>query len=99
MEVKRVSALSREIFGLPRMRILIEYKAIIIRIPESNPLTFPLVCKSPVHAPAAAPPIKAIRQASTGEYPWEIITAAIAPPVAKLPSTVRSGKSKMRNVI
>ncbi len=59
----------------------------------------PLVCSSPAQAPAAIPARMAVSEAIHGEIPWEIMTAAVAAPVVKLPSTVRSGKSRMRNVM
>ncbi|MNC34733.1 hypothetical protein D3C75_831870 [compost metagenome] len=49
--------------------------------------------------PASIPPASAHKVAIHGVYPFVIITAAIAPPVVKLPSTVKSGKSRIRNVI
>src|SRR5690554_5360232 len=88
-----------EVLGRPMILILIEYRAIIIRIPDNNPFILPLVCSKPVIDPAARPPNKAANVDNQGEYPFDIMIATIAPPVVKLPSTVRSGKSRIRNVI
>ena len=82
----------------PMIRRFTEYRAICVRMPASSPLMRPFVCSKPVTTPAARPPATAIDVARAGGQPLMIPTAAIAPPVVKLPSTVRSGKSRMRKV-
>ena len=48
--------------------------------------------------PQTAPEMIATRVASQGSPSWEMIAAATAAPVEKLPSTVRSGKSSTRKL-
>ncbi|MNP50530.1 hypothetical protein D3C76_1448000 [compost metagenome] len=98
-ELNIVVSPSSPTFGLPIIRMLMEYSAIIIKIPDNRPFIFPLVCSKPVIAPATKPPKKAQIVAIHGDVPPVIITAAMAPPVVKLPSTVKSGKSRMRKVM
>ncbi|MNJ45874.1 hypothetical protein D3C77_409860 [compost metagenome] len=43
IELKSVASPSSDTFGLPKIRILIEYSAIIISIPDSSPLMRPFV--------------------------------------------------------
>ena len=49
--------------------------------------------------PAAMPQSSAARQASSGFAPAPIMAAATHPPSGKLPSTVRSATSRIRNVM
>ena len=81
------------------MRRLIEYKAIITRILASNCKIFSRTCNQPVTKPAAAPASAPAADASQGSTPAVIMVAATAPPSGKLPSAVRSGKSRIRNEI
>ena len=53
----------------------------------------------PVTRPATAPAATAARVALNGSAPAAMSVAATAPPSGKLPSTVRSGKRRMRNEI
>ena len=94
-----VSSPNREVFACPIIRILIEYKAIIVKIPDkiSGILTF--VCRIPVIPPANAPANKAGTNASHGFTPFTIKIALTAPPSAKLPSTVISAKFNILNVM
>ena len=85
-------------FALPMIRRLIEYSATCVRMPASRPLMRPRVCSRPVTSPAAMPPTSARDVASAAGMPFTMPTAAIEAPVVKLPSTVRSGKSRMRKV-
>ena len=57
------------------------------------------VCKIPVTNPATIPARNAKTSASAGFMPPRINITATAPPVASEPSTVKSAKSKIRNVI
>ena len=54
------------------------------------------VWKQPVASPASRPAAKAASRAVQTLYPEVISTAATAPPVAMLPSTVKSATSRMR---
>ena len=74
----------------PIMRILIEYSANCVRMPDKIAGIPKQVCKTPVTRPVNMPAIKANTSASNGFIPPTISTAATAPPVHKLPSTVRS---------
>ena len=86
---------------LPMMRRLIEYRAVITRMPESSGLILNLVCSTPVVAPASMPGEKAPasvadqrdRQCRVGQQ--DAPTRA-APRVIE-PSTVMSAKRKTRN--
>lgn len=91
-----VSARSREIFAFPITWRLIEYRAIIVRIPERIAGIFNFVYKTPVITPAAAPQIIALRIPQPGFTFEEISEAATAPPRGKLPSQVMSGTSRTR---
>jgi hypothetical protein len=76
-----------------------EYRETIISIPASRAFNLSLVLSKEVISPAPMPEIKAIRVANQGLTPATIRVAATAPPIGKLPSTVRSGKESTRNVI
>ena len=86
-------------FALPITLIFIEYKAIIVKMPAKMPGIFSFVCKRAVAAPARQPEAKAAKTAKKGSTRALISTAPTAPPRAKLPSTVRSGKSSTLKVI
>src|SRR5699024_2026645 len=88
---------SKETCGDWIMRKLIEYNAIIIKIPDNKLLIFTLVCKIPSIHPARKPADAPKHVAKTGEMPLIIEIAATAAPVTKLPSTVKSGKSNILN--
>ena len=79
--------------------ILIEYKAIIVRIPANIPGICNFVFKKPVANPAKEPAKNAKNKVIKGFIPLEMSIALTAPPNAKLPSTVKSGKSNTLNVI
>ena len=57
------------------------------------------MCNRPVIAPATNPAIIANKTARIGFIPLTIATAQTAPPVAKLPSTVKSAKSNNLKVM
>ena len=69
-----VSVFNNGIFGrvtpvsevIPIIRRLMEYSAIIIKIPASNGLIFPFVCKIPVIHPAINPATVATNVANSG---------------------------------
>ena len=69
---------------------LIEYKPVIVRIPDNNGIIFNFVINNPVTIPAKSPKTN---EASIPRYGIEFIvnTALIAVPKVKLPSTVKSG--------
>jgi len=96
--VIRVVSRSSGRLARPMMRRLMEYSPICVRIPASRPLMLPFVWSSPVTRPATVPATNARAVAASGCIPLTIPTAATAAPVVKLPSTVRSGKSRMRKV-
>ena len=70
-------------------------RAVITRIPHSSGRIFSLTCSSPVTQPAAAPAAKAANSASQGFTPLRISMAETTPPRGTVPSTDRSGKSRM----
>ena len=96
--VMSVSSRSSGTFAPPMMRRFTDHRAIIVRIPASRPSMRPLVCRSPVTMPATRPAPAAASVATTGLWPAVIMAAATAAPVVKLPSTVRSGNCRTRNV-
>ena len=61
-------------------------------------LIFNLVFINPVISPQIVPAIKTKSKVKTGFIPLQIKTAVIAPPVAKLPSTVISATFKILKV-
>ncbi|MPN50955.1 hypothetical protein SDC9_198595 [bioreactor metagenome] len=77
-------------FARPIIRIFMEYKASWVRMPERMAGIRSLVCSSPVMAPAAMPASVAKNSVSKGSIPFVIRIALTAPPVQRLPSTVRS---------
>ena len=74
---------------------LTDSSAVITRIPHSNGRIFSFTCSRPVTQPAAAPTANAARVASQGLSPRSISTAATVAPSGTVPSTDRSGKSRM----
>ena len=73
-------------------------RPIWVRMPANRPLMRPFVFSRPVMTPAISPATKAMRIAMMGLMPLVIEIAATAAPVVNEPSTVRSGKSRMRKV-
>ena len=80
------------------MRRLIEYSAIWVRMPASSGWIFPHVVSRPVANPATRPTAAPHAVAAIGDVPPTSRTAAVAAPVVKLPSMVRSAKSRIRKV-
>ena len=102
LSVKKVNTVltpSSGVFAFPIMRILTEYKAIIVRMLASSTCIFIFVCKRPVARPASIPAAKAAKSERSGCTPCAMSTPETAPPVAKLASTVRSAMSRIRNVM
>ena len=96
--VKMVSSRSSGTFDDPMIRRFTDHRPICVKMPASSPSMFPLVCSKPVIMPATKPVAKPAPMARKGFHPARIATAAVAPPVVKEPSTVRSAKLRMRNV-
>ena len=86
-------------FAFPIIFRLIEYRPNCVRIPERIAGIPIKVCKSPVTQPATIPARSAANMATHTFCPFNIIIMQTAPPVHKEPSTVRSAKSSIRNVI
>ena len=86
-------------FGLPAILKFIEYKAIIMMIPERRSPTLSLTWIIPVRIPAMIPNINDINKVYIGLKPIKVRVAVILMPSGKLPSTVISGKSKILYVI
>ena len=94
-----VSLLSSGVLDLSMMRRLMDHRLICVRMPERIAGISKTVVRKPVTAPQTAPAAVAARMASAGSTPATTRTAATAPPVAKLPSTVRSGMSSSLKVM
>ena len=80
----------------PRMRRLMEYSESWVRMPARIAGMPMNVWNRPVASPASMPTRNAAIIATHTLQPPIISTAATAPPVAMLPSTVRSATSRMR---
>ncbi len=80
------------------IRRLIDHRPIIVRMPASRPSMPPFVWRRPVMKPATRPAPIAASVARNGLTPAMMREAAVAPPVVKLPSTVRSGKLRTLKV-
>ena len=87
-----VASLISATFGLPMMRRLTEYSAIITRMLASSCMIRSRTLSQAVSMPARPPASSAAAVAASGFQPATISAAATAPPSGKLPSTVRSGK-------
>ena len=96
--VNSVSVRNRGTLARPMMRRLIEYSAIWVKIPASSGWIFPHVLSSPVTSPATSPTQPPTAVAASGGHPPTSRMAAVAAPVVKLPSMVRSAKSRIRKV-
>ena len=96
-EVIIVDCFNKGKFAFPPItRKLMEYKPVITKIPANNPGIFNFVCNIPVTNPATNPATKDNIVALKGFPPFTIHCAAIAAPKGKLPSVVKSAKSKTR---
>ncbi len=71
----------------------------MVNMPDNNAGIFSLVCSKPVANPAAIPPKRARNVDKKGFNPIVIPLAAIAAPIAILPSVVRSAISSTRYVM
>jgi len=76
-----------------------EYKAICDKIPARISGIPRVVCKKPVTRPASIPDRQEIISASGVGIPLVIHITATAPPVASVPSTVKSAKFKILYVM
>ena len=76
----------------------IEYNESCVRIPAKISGIPSTVCKIPVISPASIPATNATATAATGFHPFNISITVTTPPVAIVPSTVRSAKSSILNV-
>ena len=75
-----------------------EYNPVMVNIPASIACIFNFVLSIPVTMPASIPPSTPIIIPISG-FLATAHTALYASPVTKLPSTVRSGKSKILKVM
>ena len=92
---------------IPIIIRLTEYNPVIVNMPARIGAIFSFVFKSPVTSPASPPTttahnmdmtdinIPAAAPVATKSFDNDIIMPAVAPPLAKLPSTVRSAKSSI----
>ena len=81
---------------LPIIRRFTEYRASWVRMPARIAGIPQRVWRSPVARPARSPARKAQISASQGLQPERISIMHTAPPVARVPSTVRSATSRIR---
>ena len=77
---------------------LMEYRPLIVKMPDRMGWIPTLVCKKPVTAPARHPASTASASPRSGWPPTEH-TAETAKPSVKLPSAVRSGMFRMRKLM
>ena len=80
----------------PIIRRFTEYRASWVRIPARMAGMPQRVWKRPVTRPASMPARKAHSRAIQGLQPRRISMTHRAPPVARVPSTVRSATSRIR---
>ena len=81
---------------LPMIRRFTEYRASWVRMPARMAGMPQRVCSRPVTMPASMPTRNAHSRAIQGLQPERMSIMHAAPPVARLPSTVRSATSRMR---
>ena len=79
----------------PAICRLMEKRAVMVMMPASRSRTFSRTWMKPVKRPARAPTPMAMGSVSQGETPFVKRTAVTAAPRGKVPSTPRSGKSRM----
>ena len=92
----------RELTGrlaCPMIRRFTEYRASWVRIPARMAGMPQAVWNRPVTSPASTPARKAPSMARGIGAPAMVSMMKVAPPVAMVPSTVRSATSRIRNVI
>ena len=92
---KMVSLLKIGRFAFPAIRRLMEYSAVIIMMPERRSRTFSLTWIRPVMHPASSPAAKLKTKVRAGCTPFKISMAVTAAPIGNVPSTDRSGKSRI----
>ena len=83
--------------SVPALRItrLTESIAVYMMIPQSRGVMRSLTCMIPVSTPAAIPAANEIIRQSQGSTPWIIRTPLSTAPSGNVPSTDRSGKSRI----
>ena len=69
--------------------------AVYMMIPQSSGVMRSFTCISPVRTPAAIPAANEITRHSQGSTPWIISTPLSTAPNGNVPSTDRSGKSRI----
>ena len=79
----------------PAIWRLMENKAVMVMMPASRFRTPSLTWTRPVNSPASAPTSMAMGRVSHALTPLVSRTAVTAAPRGKVPSTPRSGKSKI----
>jgi hypothetical protein len=95
-----VGLVIRGTLGRPPMTLIfMEYRAVMVKIEAKRWRILSLVVKIPVIMPAIKPAAMAGNRDNHGFIPWVMQTADTAAPKGKLPSTVKSGKSRTRKVI
>ena len=72
-----------------------ENRAVMVMMPASRFRTFSFTWTRPVKSPARPPTIREAGRVSQGSTPLVISTAVTAAPRGNVPSTPRSGKSRM----
>lgn len=79
----------------PSTTILREVRAVMTMIPERRSVIFSLTWRIPVQTPAAAPARKERMRQNHGSTPFVMAMAVTQHPRGKVPSTERSGKSRI----
>ena len=79
----------------PAICKLMENRAVMVMMPASRLRTFRHTWTTPVKRPARAPTATAAAKVARGLTPRVSSTAVTAAPRGNVPSTPRSGKSKM----
>ena len=79
----------------PAIWRLMEKRAVMVMMPASRLRTFSRTWMKPVNRPARPPTSMAMGRVSQGSTPLVNSTAVTAAPRGKVPSTPRSGKSRM----
>ena len=95
---KNLGASSSDTFGPPSTVIFTVYRPLIVRMPARMGWILQCVCKNPVTTPAAAPASAPASKPANGCAAAHS-TVETAMPNVNEPSTVRSGRFRMRNVM
>ena len=94
-EVKMVSVPRSMVRLDPAICRFTENRAVMVMMPASRFRTFSFTWTRPVKSPARPPTIREAGRVSQGSTPLVISTAVTAAPRGNVPSTPRSGKSRM----